>query len=412
MFSLLNQERGTDLGPAPSGYGEEYDKLFANNPYRNLTYNQSGWQRFLSAIGFRTDYDRWKEDAQVNANEYDAGILSLIQQNDFNSPEAQAERMKVAGQNPDLLGTGDVAGAASPAEDPNGMSQNVGDEFADFGNTIASVFSRAMAVFKDFKSIQQMNTIIDGQNIDNAVKMTGAIDSFIESSLTAEDMVDFETYQQRMRDLSAQDLLEQNAEQLGFSKRQSPQYYRLMHDRLLSMSADKKAYELFKGRIDAMAGAKESEVNPFAFGVRGTYEPTGESAVDIMVKGLSRAHKRALQFTAQRDAALAAVQNQEAQSLEEMNAGVASARSQFTEYNSKKAVAQWNAECARIKKDMIRDLERSALSGDWLSKAMLFSWSLDDIAKLNVGLNAGMNLSLGANFGANISNSVSTLFKP
>ena len=395
---VLNSSDG--LSSVPSGYGAEYDQLFANNPYRNLTYKKSGWQNFLSALGFRTDAERWQEDAQVNANEYDAGIFSMMQQNEFNSPQAQAERMRQAGLNPDLLGIGDVQEAASPTEDPNGMSQNVGDEFADFGNTIVSVFSRAMAVFKDFKSIQQMNTIIDGQNIDNAVKMTGAIDSFIESSLSAEDMVDFETYQQRMHDLSSQDLLVQNAEQLGFSRRQRPQYYRLMHDRLLSMSTDKKAYELFKGRIDAMAGAKESEVNPFSFGVRGTYEPTGESAVDIMVKGLSRAHKKAIELTAQRDASLAAVQNQEAQTLEDMSAGVASARSQVTEYNSKKAVSQWNQFCADVKKDMLRQLQLSASSGDWLAKAMLFSWSLDDIARMNVNMSAGANLGLNFGLGA------------
>lgn len=129
-----------------------------------------------------------------------------------------------------------------------------------------------------------------------------------------------------------------------------------------------------------------------------------------MVRGLTKAHKRALEYTAKRDAALSVVQSTEAQTLEVMNAGRASAQSQVTEYNSKKAVAQWNAECARIKKDMLRDLERASLNGDMLAKAMLFSWSLDDIAKLNVGLNAGLNLSFGANFGASLSNNVSTLF--
>lgn len=400
------------LGAAPSGYGADYDKLFQANPYRDLTYRQSAWQKLVSLLGFRTDYDRWKEDAQVNSAEYDAGIFSMMQQNQYNSPEAQASRMREAGMNPDLLGIGDVAGAATPAEDPNGMSQNVGDEFADFGTTIASVFSRAMTVFKDFKSIEQMNTIIDSQNIDNAVKMTGAIDSFLESSLTAEDMVDFDTYQERVLGLANSEYLNHYAETMGYSKRQRPSFARLAHDRLLSMSTDEKAFNLFKSRLEAMAGSKEAQTNPFTYGAVGAAAPSGESAVDIMVKGLSRAHKRALEFTAKRDAALSVVQAQEAQTLEDMNAGSASARAQYTEYNSKKAVAQWNAECARIKKDMIRDLERAALGGDWLAKAMLFSWSLDDIAKLNVGLNAGLNLSLGANFGANISNSVSTLFTP
>lgn len=403
----------TGLGSAPSGYGADYDRLFQANPYRNLTYKKSFWQQLLSSLGFRTDADRWLEDAQVNSAEYDAGIYSLMQQNQYNSPEAQASRMREAGQNPDLLGTGDVLGSATPAEDPNGMSSNIGDEFSDFGNTVSSVFSRAMAIFKDFKSLEQMNAVIDSQNTDNAVKMIGAIDSFIESSLSAEDLTDFTTYTSKINalseDLSGDELLpfeQSRVADLGLSKRQRKPYYTLMRDRLLSMSTDKKAYEMFKNRIDAIAGSKESLTNPFAFNTEGT-----ESAVDIMVKGLSRAHKRALEFTAKRDAALSAFQSQEAQTLEDMNAGSASAKAQITEYNSKKAVAQWNAECARIKKDMIRDLERSALGGDWLAKAMLFSWSLDDIAKLNVGLNAGMNLSLGANFGANISNSVSTLFK-
>lgn len=386
------------LGSAPSGYGADYDSLFQANPYRNLTYRKSGIQNLISALGFRTDYDRWLEDAQVNAAEYDAGIMSMIQQNNYNDPASQAARMRNAGMNPDLLGIGDVAGAASPTEDPNGMSPNVGDEFSDFGTTIASVFSRAMAVFKDFKSIEQMNTIIDSQNIDNAVKMNASIDSFLEASLTAEDMVDFDTYQQRMRDLSAGDYLHQYSEQMGFSNRQRPQFVRLAHDKLLSMAADEKAFNLFKSRIDAMAGAKESQSNPFAFGVNGAAAPSGESAVDIMVKGLSKAHKRALELTALRDASLSAVQSQEAQTLEDMNAGSASAKAQISEYNTKKAVAQWNAECARIKKDMIHDLERSALAGDWLAKAMLFSWSLDDIAKLNVNASA----SLGANFGLSL----------
>lgn len=409
--SKLN--RGTGLGDAPSGYGSEYDTLFAQNPYRNLTYNKSFWQEFVSSLGFRTDYDRWKEDAQVNANEYDAGIFSMMQQNDFNSPISQADRMRDAGLNPDLLGLGDVQAGAKPAEDPNGMSQNAGNsEFMDFAGNIASVFSRAMAIFKDFKSLDQMNTIIDSQNIDNAVKMTGAIDSFIESSLTAEDLVDFETYQDRIHDLSSRDYMSQFADHMGFSNRQVPQFRRLMHDRLLSIGSDEKVYSKFRDRILAMAGSKEAQANPFSFATSGNADVTNESAVDIMVRNMVKMSRKASKLNAERDAYLASVQNQEAQNLDLMNAGKASASAQVSEYNADKATNQWNAECARVKKDMIQQLERASLSGDMLAKAMLFSWSLDDIARLNVGLNAGLNLSFGANFGANLSNSVSTILKP
>ena len=36
---LLNSSDG--LSAVPSGYGTEYDQLFANNPYRNLTYKKT-----------------------------------------------------------------------------------------------------------------------------------------------------------------------------------------------------------------------------------------------------------------------------------------------------------------------------------------------------------------------------------
>lgn len=399
---LTGQVMDTGLGPAPSGYGAEYDQLFANNPYRNLTYRRSAMQNFLGWLGFRTDYDRWKEDAQVNANEYDAGIYEMMQQNQFNSPEAQASRMRDAGMNPDLLGIGDVANGASPNEDPNGMSQNVGDEFMDFGNSMVSIFSRAMAIVKDFKSLEQMNTIIDSQNTDNAVKMIGAIDSFIESNLSAEDLADMVNYTNKINSLSesvsGDESLPYDQSQvaeLGFSERQRKQYYSLMRSRLLSMSTDKKAYEMFKNRIDAMSGSKESLTNPFAFNSEGS-----ESAVDILVKGLTKAHKKALEFGAQAQASQSVVSAQEFNTLETMNGGISSAKAQISEYDSKKTISQWNKECARIKKDMIEQLEKSALAGDMLSKAMLMSWSLDDIAKLNVNTSAnlGLNFGLGLSF--------------
>lgn len=411
--SILDSSDG--LGAVPSGYGAEYDQLFAKNPYRNLTYKKSGWQNLLSALGFRTDADRWLEDAQVNASEYDAGIFQMMQQNEFNSPEAQAERMRQAGMNPDLLGIGDVAGASSPVEDPNGMSQNVGDEFQDFGNTVMSVFSRAMTVFKDFKTLEQMNAVIDGQNIDNARSMVSAIDDFIVGNFTASDFKSYDAFKERAGSLSSA-LTQGNGEAFssglsyGLSKRQIPQYNRMMRERLLSIASDEKLYNKFKDSVLARAGAKEVQTNPFSFNPTGSADDDSENAVDIMVKGLVRANKLALKYTADANAARASVQNQEAQTLEQMSAGVASAGAQVSDYNSKKAVAKWNADCARIKKDMLRQLERCALNGDWLAKAMLFSWSLDDIAKASVSLNAGANLGLNFGLGANISNSVSTIF--
>lgn len=164
-----------DVGQAPSGYGDQYDQLFASNPYRNLNYNRTGWQRFLSNLGFRTKYDDFREQAQINAQEFDAGIFSMIQQNEFNDPSAQASRMRNAGMNPDLLGTGDVASGASPADDPNGMpAQDSGADFQQAMSTVGSIASFAFsaiqstfAIMKDSKALKNMQLINDGQKIAN-----------------------------------------------------------------------------------------------------------------------------------------------------------------------------------------------------------------------------------------------------
>ena len=183
---LLNSSDG--LSAVPSGYGTEYDQLFANNPYRNLTYKKTGWQNFISALGFRTDADRWLEDAQVNAYEYDAGIFSLMQQNEFNSPQAQAERMKAAGQNPDLLGTGDVAGAASPAEDPNGMSQNVGnEEINQLGSSILNLVPSIMSFatnLTQLRGIRAENNLKELEFNDSVIDYSN---KFFNEGLTKKD---------------------------------------------------------------------------------------------------------------------------------------------------------------------------------------------------------------------------------
>lgn len=176
-----------DVGEAPSGYGDQYDQLFANNPYRNLNYNQTGWQRFLSTLGFRTRYDDFREQAEINAQEYDAGIFSMIQQNEFNDPSAQAQRMRNAGMNPDLLGTGDVASGASPADDPNGMpAQDSGDMFGNaisaittFAGGFSEIIAGAMSMYKNFQDINttrlENDSLVAGIAEDDVFKAIPAI---------------------------------------------------------------------------------------------------------------------------------------------------------------------------------------------------------------------------------------------
>lgn len=175
----------SNLAPVKSG-NQMYDALFNANPYNNLTYNRSGWQDFLSSLGFRTDFDRWKEEQQVNKNEYDAQVASIMQQNKFNSPEEMASRMRDAGLNPDLLGTNGVAESASPVQDVNGMSPNSADDFEkvqQFGGAILNLCQVGFGLAKDLMTFKQMSNALNDQDFDLAKKfMTFANDYVIQNA--------------------------------------------------------------------------------------------------------------------------------------------------------------------------------------------------------------------------------------
>lgn len=175
------------LGPAPTGYGSQYDQLFAQNPYRNLTYNKSLWQDFLSSLGFRTGYDKWQEDVQVNSGEYDAGIFSMIQQNAYNSPSAQAARERAAGLNPDLLGIGDVAPAASPTEDPNGMQPTSTDDFVSIGSQVLNLIPGIMSFATNLSQLRGIRLDNDAKELSFGSAAVDAATKLFSEGITESD---------------------------------------------------------------------------------------------------------------------------------------------------------------------------------------------------------------------------------
>lgn len=179
---------GTGLGPAPSGYGTLYDSLFENNPYRNLNYNKSSWQQLLSWLGFRTDADRFQEEAQMNALQWDAGIYQQMYQDQFNSEVAKTQRMREAGENPDLLGTGNVESASSPVEDPQGMTPGLGEEGVIEGlvSGVMSAFDMSIGIATQLMQLDGLRSEIEGRNISNASSMMDVIQQRVLGMTPAE----------------------------------------------------------------------------------------------------------------------------------------------------------------------------------------------------------------------------------
>ena len=222
-----NGKKGTGLQYNWSG-DDVYDKLYKANPYVNMTYNKSAWQSFLGSLGFRTDYDRWLEEAQVNKNEYDAQVASIQMQNEYNSPSAEAARMRQAGLNPDLTGLENVAESASPNVDPQGMSPGAGEsgEFGEitqklwnFGTGILSLYQVGVGLAKDMLTFQQMKQGIANQDVDLAKNFMKFANEYVLNSAPETPFSTDDEYRRYMSNLNDK-LLNKVPMQLKLNRRQ------------------------------------------------------------------------------------------------------------------------------------------------------------------------------------------------
>ena len=151
-----------------------YDDLKSSNPYRNQEYKESGWQKFLSSLGFRTQADAWKENMSVQAAEYDAALAQKQFDTEYNSPSEQAARMRAAGLNPDLDPSSIDSGSAAPmGEDPSTPMQSTGDEetLGRVANGIMSAFTSALGIVTTFQGIHRnhLENLLLGFNSSKAI---------------------------------------------------------------------------------------------------------------------------------------------------------------------------------------------------------------------------------------------------
>lgn len=145
--------------------GDPYSDLRNADPYANFDYNIGPFEDFFRHLGFRTSYDKYREQMQLASNAYQADVSQKQYDEAYNSPAAQAARMRAAGLNPDLLGTGDVESASTmssednPLADVPGADVGSGDATRDpmaFGNMILSAISMAFGFSKDIGAINQI----------------------------------------------------------------------------------------------------------------------------------------------------------------------------------------------------------------------------------------------------------------
>lgn len=256
------------LGDAPSGYGADYDQMFAANPYRNQTYNKSFWQSIAEGLGFRTGYDKWREAAMNNAAEWDADVFALMNQNQYDSPEAMAGRERAAGINPDLLGIGDVAQSAGMRNDANGMPET-GSDIPQALTVASGVCSTVLDIIPQAMSFASNLTALRGMQTDNDIKEA----AFSKEALGAArefflEGLDEKSYKDAFTSGNWENVLEASkshakflAENLFSSKRARKQYQLAygMHARsIMGALAKYKSYDEYEAARKSLLSQRSS----------------------------------------------------------------------------------------------------------------------------------------------------------
>lgn len=243
-----------------------YDAYYKANPYVGQTYRKTIWDSLFGGL-FRTGYDKWLEEMQLNSAQYDAGITDIQQQNEYNSEAANSQRMRAAGLNPDLLGTGDVSDSASTNPDPQDAQIPEALDFSQvsgFAGMIAQCFQGALGMASSGIDLISKVSQIDNQQIDNAGKMQDLALQYIRNSIPAvgmENDADYNSWKEKLLALSSPDVSwdESLARSLGLKKNQRKSFDLALNNGVGSLPSE---YERFK-MMDDLADEKLSSARKY-----------------------------------------------------------------------------------------------------------------------------------------------------
>lgn len=159
-----------------------YINILNANPFLNFTRHQTGWQKFLSNLGFNTKFDAYSQQMEQAAKEYNANAVNAFAENDYNSYEKDAQRMRAAGLNPDLLGV-QGQGQASFDESPNPVSPTPPDpseQVSTFVSGLGGVLQSAFGMVQNIGSISNMFAEVESRKLGNSQLFSElAKDSFL-----------------------------------------------------------------------------------------------------------------------------------------------------------------------------------------------------------------------------------------
>lgn len=187
----INRESVHEVSSAPKGVDSAQ---WEANPYANIDYNQSPWQKLLANLGFRTGYDAYRESMALQAKEYEASLLDKAHNEQYDSAESQVMRERAAGINPDLSGNVDAGGSSPLSDDGNPPVAPEGDDFqqaAGLAGAVMNCVQMASGIASTGLDFVTRITDMRGKKIDNDSKLLNTAFEAMLGVTTAEDMDNF-----------------------------------------------------------------------------------------------------------------------------------------------------------------------------------------------------------------------------
>lgn len=191
---MLDANNNPIFQTTPSS-GTDYNALKQNNPYAQSLRKKTWLDGLVSSLGLQSGYDKYELERKQNELNYEASINQLIQQNAYNSPTEQAERMREAGMNPDLVDGVSDNTQSSEAVPPLALSDmsdvisKANEPIQKFGSTIMQALQLAFGMAESINGIEGMKLSNDGKDISNLLALFNGADN-MESKFTQPLMFD------------------------------------------------------------------------------------------------------------------------------------------------------------------------------------------------------------------------------
>lgn len=166
-------DRPVRSAPPSSSPSSGTDYSSVQNPYSTQFMKQTGWDKLLNALGFRSSYDEAEALRQQNYAIWQSQYNEMQRQEQYNSAAAQVERQREAGLNPDINGNVDSGqssdGPAANYADMAGAFTKGSEQFGKFMQGVSTALQSALSVATGIPDVQ-------GKMLNNALTELGFLD--------------------------------------------------------------------------------------------------------------------------------------------------------------------------------------------------------------------------------------------